>query len=481
MNKTIRVRFAPSPTGELHLGGARTALFNYLFAKQNGGKFCLRIEDTDKARSKDKYVDQICDSLRWMGLHWDGPLMFQSRRKEEYRTAVKQLLNEERAYRCFCSTEELAEERTNAEKEGSFYGYSGKCSQLSDSEIKGKLNSAEPFCIRLKVSNSDNTSFVDEVYGTIEVDNKEIDDFIIQRTDGSATYNFVVVIDDSDMDITHVIRGEDHLTNTLKQIAVYEALSRNIPKFVHLPMILSSEGKRLSKRHGAVGVQTYREKGYLPEALVNFLSLLGWNPGDEQEIFSLEELVQEFSLSRIVKKAAVFDDQKFEWMSGQHLMKTSANDLLERIRKLDPEWKSNTIPDYLLAIVEVQQQRVKTIVDIMTQSDYFIEDPKNYDQKTSGKRWKDESVNTLMEKFLISLKSVEEWSEEAIEKSLRNLAESEELSPGKIIHPTRLALTGVPVGPSLYLLMEMLGEEICFRRIQAALNRLPLFEGEDSA
>jgi glutamyl-tRNA synthetase len=319
------------------------------------------------------------------------------------------------------------------------------------------------------------------VYGTIEVDNKEIDDFIIQRTDGSATYNFVVVIDDSDMDITHVIRGEDHLTNTLKQIAVYEALSRNIPKFAHLPMILSSEGKRLSKRHGAVGVQTYREKGYLPEALVNFLSLLGWNPGDEQEIFSLEELVQEFSLSRIVKKAAVFDDQKFEWMSGQHLMKTSANDLLERIRKLDPEWKSNTIPDYLLAIVEVQQQRVKTIVDIMTQSDYFIEDPKNYDQKTSGKRWKDESVNTLMEKFLISLKSVEEWSEEAIEKSLRNLAESEELSPGKIIHPTRLALTGVPVGPSLYLLMEMLGEEICFRRIQAALNRLPLFEGEDSA
>ncbi len=481
MNNTIRVRFAPSPTGELHLGGARTALFNYLFAKQNGGKFYLRIEDTDEARSREEYVDQICDSLRWMGLHWDGPLLFQSRRKEEYRAAVKQLMNEEKAYRCFCSTEELAEERTNAEKEGSFYGYSGKCSQLTDSEIKGKLNAAEPFCIRLKVIKSGNTSFLDEVYGAIEVENKEIDDFIIQRTDGSATYNFVVVIDDSDMDITHVIRGEDHLTNTLKQIAVYEVLDRNIPKFVHLPMILGTDGKRLSKRHGAVGVQTYREKGYLPQALVNFLALLGWNPGDEREIFSLEDLVQEFSLSRIVKKAAVFDDQKFEWMSGQHVMKTPANELLERIRKLDPEWKKSIIPDYLLAIVEVQQQRMKTIVDIMTQSDYFFDDPENYDQKTSLKRWRDESVNTLMEKFLNSLGSVEEWSEETIEKFLRNLAESEDLNPGKIIHPTRLALTGVPFGPSLFLLMEMLGEEICFRRIRTALNRLPLSEGEDSA
>ncbi len=474
MSQTPRVRFAPSPTGELHLGGARTALFNFLFAKQNGGKFCLRIEDTDEVRSREKYVDQICDSLRWLGLHWDGPLLYQSRRKDEYRAAVKKLLNEGKAYRCFCTKEELAEERRKAEKEEGFYGYSGKCSQLSDSEIKGKLNAAELFCIRLKVTDEGRTPFDDEVYGTVDVDNREIDDFIIQRTDGSPTYNFVVVVDDVDMEITHVIRGEDHLTNTSKQIKVYEALDKRIPKFAHLPMILGLDGKRLSKRHGAVGVQTYRDRGYLPEALVNFLALLGWNPGDVQEIFSLDELIQEFSLSRIIKKAAVFDDKKFEWMSGQHIMATPANDLLERIRELDPNWKNDAIPDFLLTIVEVQQKRMKTLVDIMTQSDYFFDAPEDYDFKTALKRWGDESVNVLMKKFLGKLEEVGEWSEERIEETLRDLAQSKELSPGKLIHPTRLALTGVPHGPSLFLLMEMLGEEVCVQRIQTALEKLPL-------
>lgn len=474
MNNTIRVRFAPSPTGELHLGGARTALFNYLFAKQNDGKFYLRIEDTDEARSREEYVDQICDSLRWLGLNWNGPLLFQSRRKDEYRAAVKKLLSEEKAYRCFCTKEELSEERKSAESKGGFLGYSGKCLLLTKSEIKGKLNSAEPFCVRLKVAKSGKILFEDEVYGSIEVNNKEIDDFIIQRTDGFPTYNFVVVVDDSEMEITHVIRGEDHLTNTSKQIKVYEALERNVPIFAHLPMILGGDGKRLSKRHGAVGVQTYRERGFLSEALVNFLALLGWNPGDEREIFSLEELTQNFSLSRIVKKAAVFDDKKFEWMSGQHVMKTPANELLERIRKLDPEWKKSVIPDYLLAIVEVQQKRLKTLVDLMTQSDYFFDGPNDYDEKTARKRWKDESINALMEDFLDSLRTVEEWSEEQLENRLKKFAEERELGLGKIIHPTRLALTGVPNGPSLFLLMEILGEEICFQRIQTALKKLPL-------
>lgn len=480
MSQTPRVRFAPSPTGELHLGGARTALFNYLFAKQNSGKFYLRIEDTDEIRSKDEYVDQICNSLRWLGLHWDGPLLYQSRRKDKYREVIKHLLSEKKAYRCFCTKEDLAAARIKAEEEGGFYGYSGKCLKLSDLDIKRKLNAVEPYCVRLQVPDEGKTCFDDAVYGRIEVENQEIDDFIIQRTDGSATYNFTVVIDDSDMEITQVIRGEDHLTNTSKQLQVYKALNKRIPAFAHLPMILGPDGKRLSKRHGAIGVQYYREWGYPAESLVNFLALLGWNPGDERELFTLHDLIHEFSLNRVVKKPAVFDEHKFKWMSGQHMMKIPAKYLLERIYELDPEWKQEVVPDYLLAIIEVQKKRMKTLNEIMNLSDYFFTDPENYDQKAVSKRWKDKDVNILLEKFLQKLKGMEEWSAGQLEKSLRDLAEDEGISPGKLIHPTRLALTGVPHGPSLFILMEMLGEESCFRRLRTALDKLPLSKREIS-
>ena len=477
MTKTPKVRFAPSPTGELHLGGARTALFNYLFAKKHGGQFYLRIEDTDEMRSSSKYVEQICDSLRWMGLNWDGPIVYQSRRKEAYGERVNELISAGKAYHCFCTKEQLSAERQKAVEAGETYWYAGACRNLSRDEVKRKMNADEPFCVRIAVP-AGQTSFSDRVYGEIEVDNKEIDDFIIQRTDGTPIYNFTVVVDDSDMEITHVIRGEDHLTNTPKQLIIYEALNGQIPQFAHVPMILGSDGKRLSKRHGAKGVQEYQTMGYLTEALLNYLALLGWSPGDEREIFTAEELMKEFSVARIVKKPAVFDEQKLTWVSGQHMMGNSPQTLLERIHALNPDWRKEVEKERLLKIVDIQKGRVKTLVEIMERSIFFFDDPELYDRKASKQWWKYRTVNELLQVYVDQLKTLEEWNESELEEALRGVADEKELSPGKLIHPTRLALTGAPHGPSLFLLMEMIGKETCLRRLAAALERLPLKDEE---
>lgn len=424
-------------------------------------------------RSRTEYVTQICDSLRWMGLEWDGPIVYQSGRKEAYGKKVSKLLSEATAYRCFCVKEQLSAEREKAVKAGETYQYSRSCRKLGQDEVKAKMNAAEPFCVRIAVPGG-KTSFSDRVYGEIEVDNREIDDFIIQRTDGTPTYNFTVVVDDSYMEITHVIRGEDHLTNTPKQLIIYDALNSQVPQFAHLPMILGPDGKRLSKRHGARGVQEYRTMGYLPEALLNYLALLGWSPGDEREIFTVEQLVKEFSVSRIVKKAAVFDEQKLTWVSGQHMMESSSRTILDRMHLLDADWRTDVSDERLLKIVDVQKGRVKTVAEIMENSDYFFDDPNNYDRKSANKRWKDGRVNELVKVYTDRLRSLEEWCESALEEVLRGVVGEKELSPGKLIHPTRLALTGVPHGPSLFLLMEMLGRETCLRRLAAALERFPL-------
>ncbi|SVB14382.1 uncharacterized protein METZ01_LOCUS167236, partial [marine metagenome] len=311
-----RVRFAPSPTGQLHLGGARTALFNWLFARSYKGQFLLRIEDTDKVRSRQEFVDQICESLIWIGCRWDEGLIFQSQRNELYESELQVLLKSGNAYRCFCDKEELANIRRKREQAGLGYSYPGTCRTFNTNEIKVKLGNNTPNVIRIKIPEGE-TKFVDSIYGDISVNNNELDDFIVSRTDGSPTYNFTVVADDNDMRITHVIRGEDHISNTPKQIILYEALGYDIPQFAHLPMILGEDKKRLSKRHGATGVQEFRDKGFLNSALVNYLALLGWNPGTEQELFSLEELTRKFSIDRVHKKGAVWDNQKLEWINQQ--------------------------------------------------------------------------------------------------------------------------------------------------------------------
>ncbi|RKY90485.1 MAG: glutamate--tRNA ligase, partial [Ignavibacteriae bacterium] len=472
-NKKPRVRFAPSPTGQLHLGGARTALFNWLFARKHGGILLLRIEDTDKQRSKQEFTDQICDSIKWLGLNWDEEIVYQSSRTELYKNAIEKLLETKKAYRCFCSKEKIAEERIQAEKSGTGYFYSGTCRNLDDRVVQANIKNDIHFSVRISVPEG-YTEFNDKIYGNILVNNKEIDDFIIARTDGSPVYNLVVAIDDNDMEITHIIRGEDHISNTPKQLIIYMALQLRIPEFAHLPMILGPDKKRLSKRHGATGVQEYKDRGYLPEALSNYLALLGWNPGTEQEIFYPDDLIKQFSIERVQKKSAVFDERKLQWMSGQYIYQKSALEILNSIHAYDPDWRKSTDENYLLKVIDLMKERVKSLRDMQNMTSMFFEDPIEYDEKAMKKRWKDESVNALISSFEQLLSEIENWNTEHIEIALRNLAEREDISVGKIIHPTRLALSGSGSGPSLFEMMELLGRKTCLRRLQKALNVLPV-------
>ena len=470
-----RVRFAPSPTGVLHLGGVRTALFNYLFSRQKGGSLFLRIEDTDVKRSRQEFVDQICDSLKWLGLSWEGPIVFQSQRTEHHLRIIRKLLQEGSAYRCFCTVDELRKEREEALKNNKGYQYSKKCRDLSPGEIKMRLNCADQFCIRIKIPRGKST-FNDLIYGKITVLNKDIDDFIIQRSDGNPTYNLTVIVDDSDMEITHVIRGEDHLTNTTKQIVIYRLLGRKIPTFVHLPMILGPDQKRLSKRHGALGLMEYRDLGYLPQALLNYLSLLGWNPDTEKEMYTLEELIGDFLIEQVQKKPAIYDEQKLLWMNKHHMEQISSEELLKRIRELVPDWQIEQNSDYLITVLDIQKQRLKTVREITDQSIFFFEDPVEYDPKSVKKRWKDESVSRLVREYIRRLSPLDVWNGETVELELRRLSEEREVKTSQLIHTTRLAITGVPHGPSLFLIMELLGKETCLRRLQNALNRLQHIE-----
>lgn len=473
MNSNIpRVRFAPSPTGQLHLGGARTALFNYLYAKNHNGLFLLRIEDTDKLRSKQEYTDQICESLKWLGLEWDDNIVFQSKRFELYQNAIEKLLETGKAYRCFCSKEKIYEERLLAEKSGGGYLYSGTCRNLDEQLIQENIDNNIPFSVRILVPNG-YTEFVDKIYGTIKVNNKEIDDFIIARTDGNPVYNLVVAVDDNDMQITHIIRGEDHISNTAKQLIIYNALNFPIPEFAHLPMILGPDKKRLSKRHGATGVQEYCDQGYLAKSLINYLALLGWNPGTEKEIFSKEELISEFSIERVQKKSAVFDEKKLQWVSGQHIYKMSPSEILESIRQNDSNWRADEDNRYILKVIKLMKERVKSNNEMKDMTKMFFDDPIIYNEKAAKKNWKDISINELIEKFQKSLIKIELWNAEQIEIALRKFVESEEISAGNVIHPTRLALSGTSSGPSLFEMMELLGKVTCLRRLDKAIKILP--------
>ena len=473
IKQSVRVRFAPSPTGQLHLGGARTALFNWLFARSYNGQFLLRIEDTDKFRSRQEFVDQICESLNWMGCRWDEDLKFQSKRNELYECKLQVLLESGNAYRCFCKKDKLANIRSEREKAGMGYSYPGTCRSLNNNEIKVKLESNVPNVIRIKIPEGE-TKFSDSIYGDISVNNSELDDFIVARTDGSPTYNFTVVADDNDMSITHVIRGEDHISNTPKQIILYEALGYNIPQFAHLPMILGEDKKRLSKRHGAMGVQEFRDKGFLNSALVNYLALLGWNPGTEQELFSSEELTQEFSIDRVHKKGAVWDNQKLEWINQQTILRMENDDILVQILNIDSQWGEKQKEETLISVIELMKPRSKTFVEFIDSTDYFFKDPKEYDPKTMRKRWKNSDVNELVNEYIQYLETVEEWTVENVEIELRNLSDRKKISPAKLIHPVRLALSGTGAGPSLFHMMKVLGKDICVRRLKKAVDSLPI-------
>ena len=466
-NSEFNVRFAPSPTGELHLGGARTALFNWLFAKHNKGKFFLRIEDTDTKRSNDIYTDQILDSLSWLGLSWDEPLVYQSNRLDDYKIYIKALLSSGQLYHCFCSKNDL----DNAKDKG-HYKYPGTCRKLEADDIKTRLNQGVSFTYRVRIPDGI-TKYEDMIYGPIEVDHKELDDFIVIRSDGSPTYNFTAVIDDHDMNITHVIRGEDHVSNTPKQIILYKALDFNIPQFAHLPMILGADGKRLSKRHGAAGVQTFREEGYLPESLNNYLALLGWNPGTEEELFSLDELIQNFDLFKVQKKGAIWDEKKLHWISGQHIMKTGADHIIDKLRANDPEWGKGSSISYLTSIIELIKGRAKSLSEFIAQSHYFFNAPSSYDEKALEKAWNDNVVNKRIQLLMEKISSLDSWKKEYLQSNFELFVKEHDLGLGKIIMPIRLAVCGTLNGPAVYDILELLGKDESLKRINVSLKELP--------
>ncbi|MCK4690368.1 MAG: glutamate--tRNA ligase [Desulfuromonadales bacterium] len=461
----LRVRFAPSPTGYLHIGGARTALFNYLLAKKAGGKFILRIEDTDVARSTRESVDAILKAMDWLGFACDEGPFYQSDRFDLYRQKVAQLLEEGKAYRCYCTAEELDDKREAAMKEGRKPKYDGTCRNRSDQPDA-------PHVIRFKLPEDRlETTFVDKIKGTISVRHEELDDLIIARTDGTPTYNLVVVIDDAEMAINLVIRGDDHLNNTPRQILLYEALGYAVPEFAHVPMILGADKKRLSKRHGATSVMAYREMGYLPEAMVNYLVRLGWSCGDE-EIFSMADLIEKFGLDNVGRSAGVFNPDKLLWLNS-HYIKTGDPVRLAALLKpflqqksVDPEKG----PD-LIAVVKSLQERSATMVEMAEGATFYFVDEVAYEEKAQAKFLKPEQ-RPLFEQLASELERCPEFTEKQLEKTFAVIMETTELKFGKIAQPLRVALTGGTASPSIYVVLQVLGKERSLRRIRQALATL---------
>lgn len=459
------VRFAPSPTGKLHIGGVRTALFNYLFAKRHDGKFLVRIEDTDKERSKAEYTAQILESLKWLGLDYDEEPIAQSSRGKRYNEVIESLLKSGKVYRCFATNDELQALRDNDK----IFLYPGIWRDRKKEDIDKKLKDNVPFTIRLRVPEDGVVSFKDEVYGTITTKISELDDFIIARSDGSPTYNLTVVVDDNDMNISHVIRGEDHISNTPKQILIYNALGWDLPIFGHLPMIIGSDGKRLSKRHGAVGTQTFKDMGYLPESLINYLALLGWNPGNNDEVFDINYLINNFSIQNVNKKSAVFDMTKLDWVSSQKILAKKSSELLELINDFDSSWSSeNRNNDFLVKVIEIIKDRLKTLSDVKDHS-YFFKDPTGFDEDALKKCWK-EPTSGIIDQFLSKLKKLDEWNVKTIDDLIRQCVEELSIGMGRLMQPLRLALAGELVGPSMPDFMEILGKEVCSKRLENILE-----------
>jgi glutamyl-tRNA synthetase len=475
----LRVRFAPSPTGYLHVGGARTALFNWLLARRAGGKFLLRIEDTDKARSTDESTRAIFDGLKWLGLDWDEEVVFQGANLERHRADGEKLLASGAAYRCFCTPAELEVRRKEAADRKDAFRYDRLCDRLDKAEIEKRVAAGEAFVIRFRVPDGE-TTWDDVVHETITFPNKDIEDFVILRSDGTPIYNHAVVSDDIAMRVTLVMRGDDHISNTPKQILLYRALGAELPKFAHLPMIHGTDGKKLSKRHGATAVSDYQHLGILPQAMVNFLALLGWSPGGEfEEVMTLEQLVQAFSEDHLLKKAAVFDPKKLEWMNGQHLSRVPIAELEPRVTPLiiaaglATAEELNARRDWWMALLELLRVRARLMDDIVRQAEPYFRDEITYDPEAVAKQWKEPAaVVPLLEATRENLATLGAWEPAAMEESLRQLADAKGVAGGKIFQPLRVALTGLTVSPGIFEVMVMLGRARTLARIERAVSHL---------
>lgn len=471
MNKEIRLRFAPSPTGHLHIGGARTALFNYLYAKQQSGKFILRIEDTDLARSTDESTKQILESLKWLGINYDEGPFYQTQRFDMYKKAVDKLLESGKAYKCFCSQERLEQLRSDAKENSTESVYDKKCADLSEEEIQNKIQNGEEYTVRFK-SRSDKIILSDMILGDVEFDLSLIGDFIIARSDGTPVYNLTVVVDDAEMGITHVIRGNDHLSNTPKQIMLFEALGYDPPKYAHLPLILGQDKSRLSKRHGATSVLQFREDGYLPEAIINYLALLGWAYNDSQEIFSKEGLIKLFSLENVSKSSAVFDFDKLSWMNGYYMRDSAEEDVISKAEEYFNIYghpMDNYDKNWLHGIIKLQIERSRTLKEMFENSQYFFEDEiKEFDEKGVKKFLSKEIINEIFPDVIILFEEIKEFSILNLETELRNLAEKKNLKLTNIVQPLRLALTGRTATPGIFEVIFYLGREKSINRLKKA-------------
>jgi glutamyl-tRNA synthetase len=475
---TVRVRFAPSPTGALHIGGARTALFNWLFARNQGGAFILRIEDTDRERSTLEANRAIFHGLEWLGLDWDegpntdglfGPY-YQTERLKIYYKYADQLIKEGKAYYCFCTPEELSKKRKEAAARKEAPRYDGKCRKLPEEEIKKLRESGKPKVGRFLLPPVGETVVEDLIRGKVVFQNELLDDFVILKSDGFPTYNFACVIDDHLMEISHVIRGDDHLSNTPRQILLYQALGWELPKFAHIPMILGKDKARLSKRHGATSVINYRDIGYLPEALLNYIARLGWGYGDE-EIFSREELISKFSLDGVSKNPAVFDTDKLNWLNGKYIRKILPERLIDLCEPLLIEAYGKPDLEYIKKVVLAFHDRLVLIPDIVPLSKYFFVDEFEYDSKGVEKYFKTEHAKKILESLKEQLAKAEPFTRENIEPVFKGLAKEMNVKLGVIIHPCRLALTGTLQSPPMYDVVEILGKEKVEERLSGAMRK----------
>jgi glutamyl-tRNA synthetase len=471
----VRVRFAPSPTGFLHVGGARTALFNWLWARHTGGTLVLRIEDTDAQRSTVEMIQGILEGLDWLGIDWDEGPFYQSERGGRHREAAERLVESGSAYPCFCTVEMLASEREAAIARKESYVYSGRCRALDPGEAARRRAGGEPSTIRFAVPPGE-TVWEDVVHGHTAFENRTIGDFIILRSDGAPIYNLAVTVDDLDMRITHVVRGDDHISNTPKQILLYRALGVEPPVFAHVPLILGPDKSKLSKRHGAVAVTAYRDLGFLADAFVNFLALLGWSPGDDREVMTRAELVEAFTLERITGKSAVFDVEKLEWLNGQHLSRLSGAEVATIAKPLfvqagiaDPAGLERRAAwfEELMALVKT---RSRTLLDLVEQARPFFPGPVEYQPDAVEKFWKDAALAddalAVAEEYA---GAEDEWEDlEAMEARLRALAEERGVAAGKVMQSMRVALTGQRVSPGIFETMVAMGPEVVRERLAAA-------------
>jgi glutamyl-tRNA synthetase len=461
----MKLRFAPSPTGFLHVGGARTAIFNLLHARRHGGTMLLRIEDTDVERSRQHHAEQIVSALQWLGVEWDDGPVYQSDRLARYRERAEELVAAGKAYRCYCTVEELDAERAAAEKAGKQWRYSGRCRSLAATPDDAHV-------IRFAVGPG-TIEFHDLIRGDVQFEGDLIDDFVLLRSDGNPTYHLSVVVDDIDMAITHVARGDDHLSNTPKHVLLFRALGADVPAFAHLPLILGSDKKRLSKRTGATSAEEYRDMGIVPEALFNFLTLLGWSPGENRELFTRDEAAQWFDLGNVNKAPAVFDPEKLIWMNGQYLMRMSAAEIHPHLLRFLGD-KPHPL-DALRPIIELHKMRVRTLRELAEQmAVYFVDDDAiEYDADAVKKHIKGDELAAHLAALHETLSSTDPFDVTTSEAALRSLAETKGISAAKLIHPLRLALTGKGASPPIFDVAVVLGKERTLRRLQRLIERLP--------